>query len=209
MRLTRHFRNWLTGALQAGALQRCSIVALAGLLSAGILVGSPAGQMISKKVVTDALSRGQPEPRVPTDTKMTPPRMGVALAPAPDKTPLRRATLGGLRDPFRANGPRHLSGLSTTPEKLPRLPGIAGLAVGELQLHGLVEEKLTHRMVAVVTNGGRLSYFLHENDQLYDGTVTRITPAAVYLTRKATPSGGNPMTGSVVLRLQPEPGDKP
>jgi hypothetical protein len=112
-----------------------------------------------------------------------------------------------LRDPFRPNPTPRVPGALPT-EKLQRPPGIAGLVIGELQLHGLIEEKSSHRMVAVVTDGGTLAYFLHESDRLYDGTVSQITPTALYLSRKAMPSGASP-TGSVVLRLQSEPGDKP
>ena len=81
--------------------------------------------------------------------------------------------------------------------------------IGQLQLRGLIEEKSTHRMVAVVTGAGNLAYFLHESDQLYDGIVTRITPAAVYLSPKGSPSRAGVNRDPVVLRLQPQPGDKP
>lgn len=59
-------------------------------------------------------------------------------------------------------------------------------------------------MVAMATGGTHLAYFLHENEQLYDGVVTRITPGAVYLREKLPGAGGEVEWRDVVLRLDTE-----
>lgn len=194
MRFYPLFPAWLRDAPA-----RFLVVSIAGLLWAGRLAGVPFTPIFAEDRTTQSTSKAP--------TRVTPKPQAPEVKPA-SGVPLRSQATGnrllfsGWRDPFRTNPPKPLHNPSL-PEKAERLPGIAGLIIGELQLRGLLEEKASHRMVAVVTSGGTLAYFLHESDQLYDGTVTRITPAAVYLSRKAMPSGANPTTGSVVLRLQP------
>ena len=119
------------------------------------------------------------------------------------------STGAGLRDPFRSPTLARPVRIATPLDKSPRPPGAAGLAISQLQLRGLIEEKASQRMVAVVTGGQNLAYFLREGDRLYDGTVARITPTAVYLDRKRLPSDTKTNAGPVVLRLQPETGEKP
>ena len=200
----RHHRpscNRIRRALPAIILAGSCVLSAEGWLNGTALApgweANNAGKVASKAAV-QAPSRQQP---AAPKAQRTPPVQNAAMTNA--------KSLKDLRDPFRANPGRHASISSASSEKMPRLPGIAGLLVGELQLRGLIEEKATHTMVAVVTNGGTLAYFLHEKDQLYDGAVTQITPTALYLSRKAPPSGVNATKGSVVLHLQPEPGDKP
>ncbi|HEV2380176.1 MAG TPA: hypothetical protein VG206_10325 [Terriglobia bacterium] len=188
-----------------GAPARFLFVSMGRLLCAGMLAGVPFTPIFAEHNTIQAASKAPTKVTTKPEAPEAKPASADSLR---SQATANRLSFAGWRDPFRSNPPRPLHNPSLS-GKAERLPGIAGLIIGELQLRGLVEEKASHRMVAVVTSGGTLAYFLHESDQLYDGTVTRITPAAVYLSRKAMPSGANPTTDSVVLRLQPEPGDKP
>jgi hypothetical protein len=168
---------------------------------AGAALATAVPQRSAQQVVSDLASSatrksGASDLKPPGDENTS------RQAPGPERTH------AGLRDPFKAVAPRQAQDPPSL-SKIRRPPGIPGLLIGELQLRGIIEEKASHRMVAMVTSGGNLAYFLHESDQLYDGAVTRITPAALYLSRKGTSSGANPQTGSIVLRLQPEPGENP
>lgn len=181
---------------------RLLFVSVASLACAGTLAGGPFTTIFAEEN-TVRVAKAPAGVTTKPDPGEVKPANGLAQQRQGSSS---RQSFAGWRDPFRTNPPRHTQ---APPAKLKRLPGIGGLVIGELQLRGLVEEKTSHKVVAVVTDGGTLAYFLHENDQLYDGTVTRITPTAVYLARKTMPSGPNPAAGSVVLRLQPEPGDNP
>lgn len=119
---------------------------------------------------------------------------------------VRRPDLAGLRDPFRIPPPppppapaaakaagRYQGG--------PRPPGIRGLYVEDLRLQGIVRQESTGVMIAMVTSDTHLAYFLREDEQLYDGVVTRITPGALYL-RERLPGGGREVKWrDVVLKL--------
>ena len=59
-------------------------------------------------------------------------------------------------------------------------PGKRGLLISQLVLEGVVREQTANKMIAVVTNETKGAYFLHENDSLYNGVVSKITPDAVY-----------------------------
>jgi len=79
--------------------------------------------------------------------------------------------------------------------------------IGQLRLEGIVQERGSHLMIALVTGGSNLAYFLRENDRLYDGMVSRIDPDALYLRRNVSGSNGGAKGGEVVLRLGPGKGE--
>jgi hypothetical protein len=76
------------------------------------------------------------------------------------------------------------------------------LLISQLRLIGIVAEESGHRMMAVVTNSSKLAYFLRENQAVYDGVVTKITPQEVCLTRNAPDRDGG---REVILRLATPP----
>lgn len=83
------------------------------------------------------------------------------------------ATPGRKRDPF----------ISPVEARLEGGPGAncSGgkrcLAVNEVVLRGIV--KSPNGMIAVVENAAQKTYFLHENDPIYNGFVEKITPDSV------------------------------
>ena len=118
----------------------------------------------------------------------------------------------GKRDPFKlppesvANKSNNVGVLDSTPgEALP--PGARGLLIGQLKLEGVVREQTSNKMIAVVVNDTRRAYFLTENESVYNGVVSKITPDAVYFKENVLDSNGRVTTREVVKRLGSTPGE--
>lgn len=79
---------------------------------------------------------------------------------------------GGRRDPFRS-----LFEEVALHHKGPRPRGVAGMLVGELDLTGIVRDSRGGNL-AVVMGTDNKGYFLRVGDEVYDGTVIAIDPAA-------------------------------
>jgi hypothetical protein len=79
---------------------------------------------------------------------------------------------GGRRDPFRS-----LFEETAMRRKGPRPRGVAGMLVVELELTGIVRDT-TGGNIAVVMGTDNKGYFLHVGDEVYDGGVIAIDPAA-------------------------------
>ena len=79
---------------------------------------------------------------------------------------------GGRRDPFRS-----LFEEVAIRRKGPRPRGVAGMLVVELALTGIVRDT-TGGNIAVVMGTDSKGYFLHVGDEVYDGGVIAIDPAA-------------------------------
>lgn len=110
--------------------------------------------------------------------------------------------VAGRRDPFRLPPPPAVSGKSMGQEPSgPLPPGVRGLVIGQLRLEGTVRQEATNTMIAVVTNYTNRAYFLHENDAVYNGVVTKISPDAVYFKENVLDSNGRVTTREVIRRL--------
>ena len=79
---------------------------------------------------------------------------------------------GGRRDPFRS-----LFEEAAIRRKGPRPRGVAGMLVVELDLTGIVRDT-NGGNIAVVMGSDSKGYFLHVGDEVYDGGVIAIDPAA-------------------------------
>ena len=79
---------------------------------------------------------------------------------------------GGRRDPFRS-----LFEEVAIRRKGPRPRGVAGMLVAELDLTGIVRDTNGGNL-AVVMGTDNKGYFLHVGDEVYDGGVIAIDPAA-------------------------------
>jgi hypothetical protein len=79
---------------------------------------------------------------------------------------------GGRRDPFRS-----LFEEAAIRRKGPRPRGVAGMLVVELDLTGIVRDA-NGGNIAVVMGSDSKGYFLHVGDEVYDGGVIAIDPAA-------------------------------
>ena len=78
----------------------------------------------------------------------------------------------GRRDPFRS-----LFEEVAIRRKGPRPRGAAGMLIAELELTGIVRDTQGGNL-AVVTGTDNKGYFLHVGDEVYDGSVIAIDPAA-------------------------------
>jgi type II secretory pathway component PulC len=85
--------------------------------------------------------------------------------------------------------------------------GKRGLLISHLVLQGVVREQTSNKMIAVVTNETKVARFLYENDSLYNGVVSKITPDAVYFKENVLDSNGRVTTHEVVKRLGSAPGE--
>jgi len=130
------------------------------------------------------------------------------------RAPANEAQASGaskLRDPFKAPEPPPTASTgkgkrSHLPVVLP--PGVRGLLIDQLILEGVVDKKPDNAMIAVVTNKTNRAYFLRVNEQVFDGTVTMITPAAVYFRQQYYTGDDKVAWRTVEKHLSPGPGGK-
>jgi hypothetical protein len=73
------------------------------------------------------------------------------------------------------------------------------LAVNEIVLRGVV--KSVNGMIAVVENAAQRTYFLHENDAIYNGVVQKITPDSVVFKEHYTDNLGRDQVREVVKNV--------
>lgn len=110
---------------------------------------------------------------------------------------------GGKRDPFLIPLPSQkgdLAGMGPD-ETGPLPPGKRGLVIGQLMLEGIVRQETSNTMIAVVDNSSNRAYFLRENDEVYNGVVSKITPDSVYFTENFRDLNGQMTSRQVVKRL--------
>ncbi len=111
------------------------------------------------------------------------------------------AAAGGKRDPF-VNPIRQTTGdAAPPPASLP--PGIAGLLIGQTNLVGVL--KTAQGMKAMVTATGNRTFFLKENDKVYNGRVTKITADSLVFEESVLDPLGQTVQREVVKKL---PADK-
>lgn len=171
---------------------------LAATLAAWGWVGIAQAQSVAPqggqaKASTKAAAKRAPAKRVSGGAPMS------ARMPQPE--------IVGRRDPFKLPPPpvpgQEGAGEITGP--LP--PGTRGLVIGRLRLEGIVRLDTTNMMIAVVDTSANRAYFLRENDQVYNGVVSKITPDAVYFTQNVLDRNGRVVTREVVKRLGQGPGE--
>ncbi len=138
-----------------------------------------------------------------------------AKTSAQRKSPTANASIStleaGKRDPFKL--PEVSSGKgggenimeSAGGGVLPR--GKQGLLIAHIMLEGVVREQTDNKMTAVVIDERKYAYFLHENESVYNGVVSKITPDAVYFKENVLDSSGRVTTREVVKRLGSAPGE--
>jgi Tfp pilus assembly protein PilP len=83
------------------------------------------------------------------------------------------------------------------------------LIISQLTLEGIVRMETNNTMIAVVANPANRAYFLRQNDEVYNGAVTKITSDSVTFTEKYRDAEGRESTREVVKRLAPTPGVNP
>lgn len=99
----------------------------------------------------------------------------------------------GKRDPF-------VSVIRTQTAGAPVCPsGKKCLVVGKIELKGIVRS--ANGMIAVVENPERKTYFLHENDPVFDGQVVKIEPDGIVFRERVVDRTGRQSTREVIKRL--------
>jgi type II secretory pathway component PulC len=89
----------------------------------------------------------------------------------------------------------------------PLPPGKRGLVIAQLRVEGIVRQETSNKMIAVVVTSTDRAYFLHENDEVYNGVVSKITPDSVYFSENFRDVNGRMATRQVVKRLGSGPGE--
>ena len=121
-------------------------------------------------------------------------------------------SVGNMRDPFKLPPPPSVGGPGGPGEMVPpgpMPPGSRGLIISQLKLEGIVRVGQNNpKLIAVLANSANRAYFLHENDALYNGVITKITPDSVYFREESRDGGGKLSSHEVIKKLAPESGEK-
>jgi hypothetical protein len=160
--------------------------------------GGPQGQgMAAKAVARRAVAKSNPTEPSPSKQAEAPSKSGSPEA--------------GRRDPFLVPGEAKVGGAA---EGMPDMegggpvpPGKKGLLISQLRLEGVVRQSDNKPMIAVVANATNRAYFLRENDEVYNGVVTKITPDSVYFTESVRDASGQMSSHEVIKRLGSGPGE--
>jgi|GEM_PF-792135 len=158
---------------------------------AGAQATSPAAKSKARRSVAAKQTSGKPQESAPP---------GPQAGRAPE--------IAGRRDPFKlppAPGP----GGGTAGEEEVLLPctGKRCLRVSQLRLEGIVRLDTTNVMIAVVDTNANRAYFLRENDAVYNGVVSKITPDTVYFQENVKDPSGRVTVREVVKKLSQGPGE--
>lgn len=128
-------------------------------------------------------------------------RGGAAASEVPggaDRSRARSYDAGGRRNPFV----RPSSGGGPAPAAAPRPPGLAGIAVDELTLRGIVRFGGAH--LAVIEAGNGRSHLLRGGEELFDGAVESVNALGVLVVLDG-PGGA---ARAVRLTLRPPSGER-
>jgi hypothetical protein len=131
----------------------------------------------------------------------TKPLAGAATASKPEGS-----EVAGRRDPFKLPPPPTPGRQAAEQVIGPLPPGARGLLISQLRLEGVVRLDSTGAMIAVVDNNANRAYFLRENDAVYNGVVSKITPDSVVFRENALDQEGKMVVREVVKRLGQGPG---
>jgi len=151
---------------------------------------TPAKKAVVVKPVTPVVPAKPPTPA---------PKAADVAAPAPEKKPAPRpAGANGRRDPFvspiRTAGPSGPGANCTGGKRC--------LSIPELVLQGTVRD-ISGKMMAVVVTSTKRTYTLRENDQVFNGTVEKITTDSVIFREYVKDAVGREIPREVVKKLGP------
>jgi Tfp pilus assembly protein PilP len=151
----------------------------------------------TKKAASKAASTQAKPPAKPAAPKVT------QAAPAPKpaekpKTTARSFGPRGRRDPFVS--PIVKEGVNTPKPNC--TSGKRCLVIPELVLQGTVKDT-SGKMMAVVANSVKKTYFLRENDQVFQGSVEKITSDSIIFREYVRDALGRETAREVVKKLVP------
>jgi Tfp pilus assembly protein PilP len=165
-----------------------------------IAVTPPQGTKAKKTGVAQAKAPAKTPAKTPVKTPPpTVTQVGSVAKPAEKPKPVTRAFgAHGRRDPFVS--PIRMGG-SNTP--VPNCTtGKRCLAIPELVLQGTIKD-MTGKMMAVVANSTKHTYFLRENDQVFNGSVEKITSDSIIFREYVKDAMGRETAREVVKKLVP------
>jgi hypothetical protein len=142
----------------------------------------------------------QSAPKASTSTAAPPSKPG-PTAPVNASPQQKPADTGKRRDPFRTLIAEKKAPEAEAPVKLP--PGKKGLVIEQLQLQGIAQA-VDGSWIAVVDNKTKRAYFLHEKDQLYNGTVSKVTKDEIVFMENPPGSSTQATPRQVVKRVTQE-----
>jgi hypothetical protein len=156
----------------------------------------------AKKRVGTTVAKKTPGSKPATAGKSTKPSVA-RVEPAPraepkPATPAKLLGAAGRRDPF-VSPIRSASSVSPTAACT---SGKRCLAIPELILQGTVRD-VSGKMMAVVTTSNRRTYTLRENDQVFNGSVEKITSDSIIFREYVRDPLGRESAREVVKKLGP------
>lgn len=132
-----------------------------------------------------------------TNQKAAPAKGTAATAAKAKPAPAPASSAKGRRDPFLSP----IVAATGGPGQAPCTTGKRCLVADEILLRGVVKSQ--GGMIAVVENAQHRTYFLHENDPIFSGSVVKITGDSVVIRENTTDSFGKPASRDVVKRVAP------
>ena len=103
------------------------------------------------------------------------------------------------RDPFTSPYKKPAAPSSTP---IVRPPGKRGIVINQAILDGIV--KTTTGMIAVISGPDHRTYFLHPNDVVFDGRVSRVTADSIVFEEAGTDPMGQQVKREVIKRIHGE-----
>jgi hypothetical protein len=152
----------------------------------------------NKKAGTQTKATSKPPAKAPTAQVTS---VGPSTKPAEKPRPAVR-TFGahGRRDPFVSPIVSDKGGVNRPPSNC--ASGKRCLVIPELVLQGTVKDT-SGKMMAVVANSVRKTYFLRENDQVFQGSVEKITSDSIIFREYVKDALGRETAREVVKKLAP------
>jgi hypothetical protein len=142
------------------------------------------------------LDNSEKPPAASPTASATPPSQAIVV-------PTYKYEAKGRRDPFRSLDVTETVQASAAPAIRP--PGLKGQLVSEIHLAGIVKSKNQHMAMATGYRGK--TYFLQQNDELYDGKVLEIKSDAVIFSQTLISNQGKRLSQRVVKKLYPTRGE--
>ena len=147
------------------------------------LTTAPAAKPAKKKVMAER-KPAKPKEQIAVEDKKN---------PAEPKKVAKEINLTGRRDPFISPVvSRSMTGSGCA-------TGKRCLAIDQISLKGVVRSD--NGMIAVVVNALDKAYFLHENDPVFNGFVTKITGDSITFKENMQDRLGKPFTREVTKRI--------
>ena len=124
-----------------------------------------------------------PQGAVPAAAATTPPATPAASTGAPATRVAESAAesytyeADGRRDPFLS-----LTAAVESRPPLTRAEGVAGIAVGELSVRGVLKSKGS--LIAMIQGADKRAFVVHPGDKLFDGTVKAVTTEGLVIVQQ-------------------------